>query len=230
MAAHRPADPSIARLQADVEQAANTLLILTQGAVDTLDGVCAASVTVASDSEPFKTLAPTDPVAERLDELQYQLREGPCYEAATRALSIDCDDLARDTRWPTYGPAAERLGVAAQMSFRVGTMSCERMALNLYARSSGPFSTDRRLVALFVSHVALVTGHLRLEQQLTQALSSRKVIGQAIGITMASYALDEQRGFDYLVRQSQSRNIKLKDVCAELVENQNLAAEHGPSA
>ena len=47
---------------------------------------------------------------------------------------------------------------------------------------------------------------------------------------MVSYALDEQRGFDYLVRQSQSRNIKLKAICAELVENHNLAAEHGPSA
>ncbi len=230
MAARNNRNTSISSIEDAARHASETLRILTQGAVDHLEGVYAASITVATDDGPLQTLAPTDPVAGRLDELQYQLREGPCYQSATGDLSVVADDVAHDPRWPAYGPSAARLGVRAQVALCIGRLKNERMALNLYSREVGPFSTNQRLVELFVSHAALVTGHLRLEAQLTQALSSRKVIGQAIGLTMATYALDEQRAFDYLVRESQRRNLKLREICAELVEARNGTAMHPPGS
>lgn len=54
-----------------------------------------------------------------------------------------------------------------------------------------------------------------------QALQSRKVIGQAIGILMERFGLDDGRAFAFLVRASSHGNIKLRDVAAELVDQGN---------
>ena len=47
------------------------------------------------------------------------------------------------------------------------------------------------------------------------------MIGQAIGILMERYEMDEERAFAFLVRASSQSNIKLRDLAAELVEARN---------
>jgi len=65
---------------------------------------------------------------------------------------------------------------------------------------------------------ALAT-HKRVE---VQALPrSRKAIGQAIGIVQERYGMDEERAFQFLVRVSQTGNIKLREVADELVRQGN---------
>ncbi len=59
---------------------------------------------------------------------------------------------------------------------------------------------------------------------LNEALSTRKVIGQAIGIAMERYGIDETRAFEFLIRVSQTSNTKLRDVATEIVESVNRAA------
>jgi len=55
------------------------------------------------------------------------------------------------------------------------------------------------------------------------ALESRAVVGMALGITMERYGLDRAGAFDHLRRQSNDRNIKLRDLSAALI------AEHEAS-
>jgi AmiR/NasT family two-component response regulator len=52
-------------------------------------------------------------------------------------------------------------------------------------------------------------------------LQARKVIGQAIGIVMERYQMNEDRAFSFLVRASSHGNIKLRDIAQELVEQRN---------
>lgn len=52
---------------------------------------------------------------------------------------------------------------------------------------------------------------------LRQALESRTVIGQAIGIMMKQERLDADSGFAYLVERSSRLNVKVRDVAAEIV-------------
>jgi AmiR/NasT family two-component response regulator len=74
---------------------------------------------------------------------------------------------------------------------------------------------------LFATHAAIALGHAEERENLNQALQSRKVIGQAIGILMERYQLTEDRAFSFLVRASSHGNIKLRDVAAELVDEAN---------
>ncbi len=90
--------------------------------------------------------------------------------------------------------------------------------LNLYSTEHDevePASADT--AQLFATHAAIILGHAQQEDQLNQALASRKVIGQAIGIVMERYRVDADRAFQFLLRASSSSNIKLRDVAQEIV-------------
>ena len=52
-------------------------------------------------------------------------------------------------------------------------------------------------------------------------MHSRKIIGQATGILMERYDMNEDRAFAFLVRASSHGNIKLRAVAQELVDEYN---------
>jgi AmiR/NasT family two-component response regulator len=59
------------------------------------------------------------------------------------------------------------------------------------------------------------------DEQLNEALATRNVIGQAIGMVMERYQMDEKRAFAFLVRVSSTSNIKLRLIAQELVDRAN---------
>jgi AmiR/NasT family two-component response regulator len=98
----------------------------------------------------------------------------------------------------------------------------------MYSTMSETIGEDTRHMAdLFATHAALALGRSRREQQLDTALQTRKLIGQAIGLVMGRYNLNEDRAFAYLVRVSSTSNTKLHDIAAQLVAEAN-AKDAGP--
>jgi len=90
--------------------------------------------------------------------------------------------------------------------------------LNLY--SSRPSAFDdctRQAATLLAIHTSVVMGKLIAVDDLKQALQTRQQIGQAVGIVMYRYAVDERAAFAYLVRISQNSNVKVHDVAARIV-------------
>ena len=74
-------------------------------------------------------------------------------------------------------------------------------SLNLYSTESETIDEEAPMIAeLFAAHAAIALGHVREVGQLRDALSTRKVIGQAIGVIMERYGMGEDRAFQYLVR------------------------------
>src|SRR5215510_3827336 len=67
------------------------------------------------------------------------------------------------------------------------------------------------------SHAELVLSLTETINQLDTALESRTVIGQAVGIVMERHQVSEDRAFAYLVRMSQTNNVKLRQVAQSLV-------------
>jgi GAF domain-containing protein len=127
-----------------------------------------------------------------------------------------------DQRWPNYMPKAVAKGLRAQLALRLYTEEETLGGLNLYSTCSDTVDPDARQMAeLFASHAAIALGRARHEHQLNEALASRKAIGQAIGIVMERYQIDEDRAFHFLARASQTSNIKLRLIADEVIATTN---------
>lgn len=201
-----------------------TLAAIVGTARISVPGFDHAGISIITAKGAIETKAATDPIVWELDRLQYDLAEGPCVSAMRGTPVVSVPRARHEQRWPAFMPQALRLGLRSQLAVRLfldeeGTMG----ALNLYSTSQEEIDPDAEHVAeLFASHAAIALHQAREVEHLNQALESRKVIGQALGIVMERYALDETRAFSFLLRASSTSNIKLRDIAAQLVEDTQL--------
>ncbi|MBY8345408.1 GAF and ANTAR domain-containing protein [Streptomyces spinosirectus] len=204
-----------------------TLERITGSAVELVEGCDAAGILMLHDKK-VRTLAPTDKLVIDSDRLQEQLGEGPCFDAARtkdgeRVFRIP-DFTREQPRWPDYAPRAQRLGVGSMMGFLLYTEDEELGALNIYSRRPGAFTEAGELAGwLLASHAAVSFSSARTHAQMEQALGTRHMIGEAMGILMGSHDLTEDGAFDVLRRYSQERNIKLREVARLICEQGTLS-------
>lgn len=195
----------------------HTLGRITAAAVEVLPDVQDASVTIVHDDGTLETAAPTAAVLLELDASQYELREGPCYDAAVDTVHVAAPNLAVDPRFPRYAEVAVAAGVRSQAGIRLFDTPTSQGALNLYSRRVGAFEDLRSVGGLFAHQSAIALEYAREIDNLETAIRTRKTIGQAIGIVMERYGLTDERAFAFLTRLSQHRNVKLRRVAQEMV-------------
>jgi len=195
----------------------DTLSSITAAAVELLPEVEFASITVLHEDNRLETVAPTHQMLLTVDAAQYELLEGPCYQAAVDTVHVICPDLAADQRFPRYATVAVAAGIKAQAGLRLFDTPKASGALNLYAGTPGAFEDFTSVGALFAHHSATAIEYAREIQNLEEALRTRTTIGQAIGIVMERYKLPEQRAFAFLTRLSQTSNTKLRQISQQIV-------------
>lgn len=182
-----------------------------------------AGVIFVHSKTRVETVAATDPLIERLDEIQMETGQGPDFSALGDVLSIIVDDTTTDRRWPAWADMVAGAGVRSLLNVRLYTTASILGTLNFYSRNPHQFSADDQAVAhVLARHAAVAIGAARKEQHLWQAVDARKRIGQAQGILMERYDLSPDKAFAVLLRYSQDRNIKLRLVADQLVENGSL--------
>ncbi|HEY7042942.1 MAG TPA: hypothetical protein VH419_04670, partial [Nocardioidaceae bacterium] len=125
-----PAHHDDAHVHALGTEAALTSLV--NASLANIPGADMASVTIRSQDQHLSTAAASDDLAYRLDEIQYELREGPCYDAVTISQFALDNDL-RHGRYPRYGPRAADLGLGSQLATQVAHNGTQA-GLNVYAR------------------------------------------------------------------------------------------------
>ncbi|GEL25843.1 hypothetical protein PSU4_47970 [Pseudonocardia sulfidoxydans NBRC 16205] len=172
------------------------------------------SVTVRRADGTFETAAASGPLAARLDDLQYRLREGPCVMASRRAgLGLyESSDVGADRRLPHWGPAAAGRRVRSVLS--VGLFAHEDpprvAALTFVSHTRGGLDyADRDVAVVLAAHAASV---LDARADLREALRHRDVIGHATGVLMEREGLGEQRAVEILESVSQRMNVKLSAI------------------
>jgi hypothetical protein len=195
----------------------HTLSGITHAAVEVLPSVEFASITILHADGRLETVAPTDDLLRGVDAAQYELREGPCYDAAADAVHVISPDLANDLRFPRYAATAVAAGINAQAGIRLFDASKSRGALNLYARATGVFEDFGMLGALFQHQAAMAIDYAREIQNLREAVRTRGMIGQAVGIVMERYKLTDERAFAFLTRLSQHGNVKLRAIAEQII-------------
>jgi len=205
----------------------STLLAITRAAVRTLPDVHEASISILQPEGRLETVAPTSAVLNELDEAQTELGEGPCLEASENGVHIVSPDLLADPRFPRYSRAAARLGFVAQAGFGLFVRDSSRGALNLYSQRPGSFADIATVAPLFAEQATLALSYAMDIDNLTRALETRTSIGQAVGIVMERYRLDEKASFAFLTRLSQHQNIKLRDIAAAINQSVVHSKESG---
>jgi hypothetical protein len=180
---------------------------------------------VFDDKEQPGTIAATDEETYELDRRQYLLHDGPCMDAARRQEINRWSLHEAEQRWPVFTDMAKQMGLRSYLSAGLGLAGRRLGALNLSSRDTDGFSRlDEDFIALFTVPAAaaiVVVGRYfeacDLVAQLEQALPSRAVIDQAIGIVMAESRCDAEQAFAALTRASNNRNMKLRDLATEIV-------------
>jgi GAF domain-containing protein len=192
-------------------------------AIETIPDADFASITMIDRQGKPTTPVFTDKAALELDQVQYALDDGPCL-AAVRHQGMEHCETATDTRWPTFSAAAADKGVREVMSTPLVDRETVKGALNLYSRSGfAPLATKTAArfadqLGVAAANAALYVEGALVAQQLETAMEFRSVIEQAKGILMGAQKCDEQAAFDILVRASQNRNRKLRDIASEIIE------------
>jgi len=72
------------------------------------------------------------------------------------------------------------------------------------------------------AHAAIAFSDAQEIAQLTQALDTRDLIGQAKGILMERFKITPQQAFLVLTQASSESNIKLKDVADHLTSSEEI--------
>ena len=99
-------------------------------------------------------------------------------------------------------------------------------AMNVYSRKPDAFTGEAvalgQILAGQAGHASLVAAaffrHRDLAEQLREAMRSRSVIDQAIGVLMAQRKVTAEDGFGLLREASQHLNVKLRLVAQQVVD------------
>ncbi|CAL9343953.1 GAF and ANTAR domain-containing protein [Streptomyces sp. enrichment culture] len=213
---------SLARDLLAQESVNDTLERITGSATELIEDCDAAGILLLRNNR-VQSLAPTDQVVVESDALQGRLGEGPCFDAARtsagrRQYRIR-DFRGEAERWPAYVPEARKLGLGSMMGFLLFTDDEDLGALDLYSYRPGAFSeADETAGWLLASHAAVAFSSARTHAQLQEAIGTRHLIGEAMGILMGSHRIGEDQAFATLRRYSQDNNVKLREVARQVCE------------
>ena len=194
-----------------------TLRQIVSSAVATIPGVDAGSISMTEHGR-IETRHPTSEAIGKLDDRQSELHEGPCITALAdppeSGIVVAADFAGLDAeQWPRFAPMVVEAGYRALMSTQLSIDGGVRAALNLYSATPDAFDAEARTLAgLFGIQAALVLYGSAQAVHLQNAVDSRDLIGQAKGILMERFSVDDETAFQMLVKSSQDTNLKLTAV------------------
>jgi transcriptional regulator with GAF, ATPase, and Fis domain len=192
-------------------------------AIDSADE-CGVSLVTGRD---IKTVAGTSDISHTIDSLQLETGEGPCLSSIEEQATFYIPNMATDETWPSFSNlASETTGISSLLGYvlRVGDGSLG--ALNLMSTQVDAFD-DQAIAAgaVFAAQAGVALSNALTHQkneekveQLEEGIRTRQVIGEAVGIVMATRQVKADEAFEILKTISQHTNVKLKEVAAGLVE------------
>ncbi|MDO8308038.1 MAG: GAF and ANTAR domain-containing protein [Actinomycetota bacterium] len=199
-----------------------TLVEIVAAAVEMIPGCDEGSISIVVG----KSVSPDAASGELprvVDTIQTEVGQGPCLDAVRLATTVLANDLATETRWPSFSARAATAGAGAMLSLHLYVEGENLGALNLFARTPGAFTSESEDIGvLFASHAAVAFASAQKLARVQFRGASQLVIGRAEGILMERHKVTSDVAFGMLVRASQARNTKLEAVADQLVVEGHL--------
>ncbi|OJZ67131.1 GAF and ANTAR domain-containing protein [Mycolicibacterium diernhoferi] len=195
---------------------------VSAAALELIPGVDAAGVLLIGKERTFETVPKDARLTTELHRLQMQYDEGPCVQAALDDLIVRTDDFRTEDRWPRYAPACVEIGVLSGLSFKLYTSDRTAGALNLFGFQPNVWRGEAETIGVVLAaHAAAAILASQEGQQLEAALSTRDRIGQAKGIIMERYKVNDVQAFEMLRQVSQESNTKLVQVAQQVIDTRD---------
>jgi hypothetical protein len=186
--------------------------------------VTGAAISTLGDFLGSETVTASDALAARIDELQFDLGEGPCWEALAIGAPVLEPDLARARRWPAFSEAISSQQVGSLFAFPLIIGPLRIGALDLYAVQPMELgSQDAKRSEVFASivsrHVlrrALSTSEVGEPED--NAPNSRRIIHQATGFVIAQLGISAEDAHLLLQGQAFSQGRSMREVAQDVIE------------
>jgi transcriptional regulator with GAF, ATPase, and Fis domain len=212
---------ALARELSTVDNLEALLNRVAQAAVESVPGAEYAGISQVRNRRVLEPRIWTDEVVRRINEKQTETGEGPCM-----ASIYGPDPVVRmrradsDPRWTAFAEAAEAMGIESGLSFRLYAGSHVTGSLSLWSRTPDSFDDESVVMGeLFATHAGIALRSAANDFDMNEALRNRDVIGQAKGLLIERFKINEHQAFAMLVDFSQREHVKLRDVAAGLMQD-----------
>jgi transcriptional regulator with GAF, ATPase, and Fis domain len=190
-------------------------------------GVSGASISVVSYLGRQSTICSSDATAARVEALQFELGEGPHWDALESRAPVLCSDLdaADESRWPLFIDAARGLGIHAIFAFPMLMGAALVGVVDLY--STAARTADRDFVAR-ASHAASRAAHASVQRALHSAThhasaespmapALRREVHQATGMILSQLEVSATAAFARLQGHAFVTGRPMEEIAREVV-------------
>jgi GAF domain-containing protein len=192
-----------------------------------LFAVDGAGLMLIDPDQLLRNVADSDRRVDHLEELQIEHGEGPCIDAYEEKDLVHAADLAAETRWPRFCPAAVDRGLLAVLA---SPIPYNQMAIGVVAVFSAkvrPWSPEGELALIAFTDLAALTiantmqseQRGELAEQLQRALDARVVIEQAKGALVAREGVSAKEAFEQMRRRARAERRRVVDVAGEIMSS-----------
>lgn len=198
---------------------------LTGSILETIP-VTGASIATLGELLGSETVSASDPQVARLDELQFDLGEGPCWDALAQMRPMLEPDVRvqPDGRWPAFSEALQTENVGAIFAFPMTVGTLRVGAVDLYNTEPGELSP--RFVAQATELTAALSRYV-LRRALRQAGSpdaegtghARRTIHQATGFVIAQLGVSAEDAYLLLQGQAFADGRSMSELATDIIEH-----------
>lgn len=173
-----------------------------------------------------ETIAASDPMAARLDELQFDLGEGPCWDAMRSAYAVLVPTI-RSTgpaRWPAFTESVVRDGVSSVFAFPLTVGPLRFGAVDLYSAEPVSLSDEQaeqagamaEVVSRHVLRRALTS--IGVDEEETVSAYSRRLVDQASGVVLAQIDVSADDARLVIQGQAFASSRPMMDVAQDILD------------
>jgi hypothetical protein len=190
-------------------------------------GIGGAAISTLGDPLGSETICASSSHAARLDEIQLDLGEGPCWEALASLRPVLEPDVGAsdDTTWPLARQAMHEHGMGAVFAFPLVVAGLSLGAIDLYSRTAVDITDQQvadatslsRIVARQVLRRALAVAGDVEEDGAWAGRFSRREVHQATGMVVAQMGIPAADALLVLRGHAFATGRSVRDVAEDVV-------------
>ena len=177
------------------------------------------AITIGYATAERSTLAATDPLAERIEELQDVLREGPSLEAFRTGWPVAEGPARQQSRWPTLSQSLSE-GHEAILLYAVPMMPDSRLlgVVSTYRHMGAPLDFDRDGAQFLADAIGVaILGRVGAAESADLVWSTRDRVHQATGMVVAQLRVPPADALALLRAHAFADDVTLAEVADDVV-------------